>query len=255
MNKMIFISVMNFFCFSIVSGQKYDTIEFSINMTQYEKVAKEELSGILTTPQTIIHGKYTADKFKTLSIPVLEWNQKAQTFNCESNDKLENLLLFEENPYFQMVLLIDNKSNIVSSFDLTASQTRTMKRIKDSIEWASQTPNIPFSHFSSNPFPDFDLKQLNKIYKFHLIHPNDFIFRIANFEGFWVIRNYQLYKLEGTSLRNANQYLYTCSDEYIRDIAVDAFRTGYKYEGCFSNEKAKSRSKQGKSIIVKVNSQ
>jgi len=243
---------MGLFCFSVFYGQNHDTIVFSINMEQYEKVAKEEMTSVLANPRANIQGKYTKDKFKVFSIPVLEWNQKAQTYTCESHDKIENLLLYENNPYFQIVLLIDKKSNIVGRFDLTNSQTRIMRRIKDSIDWVSQMPNVPYSYFSSNPFPDCDLKQLNKIYKHQSKNPADFIFRIANFEGFWVIRNYQLYKLEGTSLRNANQYLYMCSDEYIRDITIDAFRTGHKYTGCFNNKKAKMLSEQDSRIFLKI---
>lgn len=224
---------MSCFYFSILSGQNHDTIVFSINKAQYEKVAKEELRSVLANSRSNIYGKYAEDKLRLFSIPVFEWNQKAKEFTCASREKLENLLSFVENPYFQMISFIDSQSNIVGGVNLATSQIRTERRIRDSTDWVSQIPNVPFSPFIGNPFPHYDLKELKNIYKFHLKHPDVLIFRIADYEGFWVMKDYNLYKLEGISLKNANQYLYKCGEQYIRDIANGIFSTGYQYMGCF----------------------
>jgi hypothetical protein len=253
MNKLSLILVISCFYFSILYGQNHDTIVFSVNKIQYEKVAKEELKRVLANSQSSIYGKYTENQLKTFSIPTFEWNQKAHKFTCESHEKLENLLSFRENPYFQIILLIDNESNNVSNFFcLAISLIRMEQRIKDSIDWVSQIPNIPYSHFSSNPFPYCDLKRLNKAYKYHLKHPDTFIFRISDYEDFWVIKDYQLYRLGRNCLENANQYLYTCGEEYIQDIANGNFRTGYPYIGCFNKDESLYWSKQGNRIFVKV---
>jgi hypothetical protein len=243
---------INCFYFPILYGQNYDTIVFSINKIQYEKVAKEELRKVLSNSQSNVYCKYTEDELKTFSIPTLEWNQKARRFTCESHEKLENLLSFRENPYFQIILLIDAESNVIDNFYLSISQTRTERRIKDSIEWVSQVPNIPYSHFSSNPFPYCDLKLLNKVYKYHLKHPDVFIFRISDYESFWVIKDCQLYRLEENCLENANQYLYMCGEKYIQDIANGDFRTGFQYIGCFNRGESLYWSEQGNRVFVKV---
>jgi hypothetical protein len=236
-----------------LTGQNQDTILFAINMMKYENVAKQKLTNMLTDSCSDIYGKYKENELEIFSIPVVEWNHKAQCYTCDSHEKLENLLLFTENPYFQMILFIDSKLNVVGNLDIAISESRNEKRIKDSIEWVSQIPNLPFFNFSTDPFPFRDLLQEKMIYKYHIKHPDIFIFRIAYYEGFWIIKDNKLYKLDGNSIINANQVFYMDGEEYIRDIASgNGIRTGYKYIGCFNRSDARHWSKKGNDIFIKV---
>jgi hypothetical protein len=247
--KLIFICIAIFWALPLYCQ---DTIMFSINMAKYEKIAKENMKNAITDIRSAVYGKYTENELTVFSIPAFEWNQKAKDFTCESREKLENLISFAENPYFQMIFFVDNRKNIVGGFDLSVSQTRTERRIKDSINWVSQIPNTPFSPFSSNPFPYYEIKDLKTVYKFHLKHPDAFIFRIADIEGFWVVKNNQLCRLEGNTIKSANQYLYMYGEEYIRDIANGTFRTGYQYLACFNNKTIRFLSKQHNNIFIEI---
>ena len=254
MNKLFMIFFVSNFYFSTLSGWSQDTIVFSINTLQYEKVAKERMKEWLSE-SSLGRGSenYSESELKAFSIPAFEWNEKAKEYTCESPEKLENLLSFVENPYFQMISFIDDRSNIVGGKNVTISENRTAKRKRDSIDWISQIPNIPYSPFPTNPFPRYDLKELKTVYKYHLKHPDIFIFRIADYEGFWVIKNDRLYRLKGCLLKNANQYFYMDGEEYIRDIASgDGMRIGFPYIGCHNVKDALYWSKQGKKVFIKI---
>jgi hypothetical protein len=121
---------------------------------------------------------------------------------------------------------------------MTISEDRTMRGIRDG--------------WDTSPFPLFDVKQEKRAYQYHLKHPEAFIFLIANFEGFWVIKDGRLYKLVGRFLKDANCYFYLMGEEYIRDIAEDAFRIGFPYMGCFNESEARYWSKKGRNIFIEV---
>ena len=251
MKKSIVLLLGIYYCLSLKAENK-DTIVFPINIKKYEEVAKEKLRESLSESFSFfLRKKYLKSELKTFSIPAFEWNQKAKEYACDNHERLENLLSFVENSYFQMILFIDNQSNIVGWENVAVSEIRTAKRERDSIDWVSQIPDIPYSPLLGNPFLHYDLKELNKVYKYHLKHPDAFIFRIADYEGFWVIKNNRLYKLEGGSLKNANQYFYMDGEEYIRDIATgDGMKIGFRYVGCYNAEEALYWSKKGKDIII-----
>jgi hypothetical protein len=112
---------------------------------------------------------------------------------------------------------------------------------------------MPFYFLRPNPFPLYDIIQEKQAYKYHLKHPDAFIFLIADYEGFWVIKNSRLYKLKNNTLKNANQFFYMSGEEYIRDIASgDGMRVGYRYKGCFNANDAQYWSKQGNNIFIKL---
>ena len=272
MKKILIIIISVFYCV-IARGTDNDTIIIRIDMSQYENVAvtklKESiaLSKLSKIPKSkitetdiknrsyyySISDLFTENDITVFSIPAFEWKQKASEFTCASHEKLENLLIFEENPYFQMICFIDCRSNnIIGGENISVSEIRTSRRIRDSIDWVSQISDIPPYISFSDPFPYYDLKELQKVYKYHLKHPDAFIFRIANYEGFWVIKDYRLYKLEKDVLKNANQYFYLNGEEYIRDIANDAYRISYVYLGCFNKSDALYWSKEGRNVFIKI---
>jgi len=252
MSKLFIILFLSFFYFSTMRGLCQDPIIFYINLAQYKKVAKEKLSNIIADKNSNLYGKYSEEKLNVFSIPAFEWNQKAKNFSCESRESLENMLLFVENPYLQMIVFTDERSNIVENQNLTFSEIRLERRARDSIDWIMQIPDVPFSYLESNPFLYYDIRQLQSIYKYHLKNPDAFIFRIVDFEGFWVIKDNRIYKLEGSSLKNANQHLYIYGDEYIRDIANGTFRTGHPYIGCLSRKEIRNLRIQNSSISVRI---
>jgi hypothetical protein len=271
--KKTLVLIVSVCCCFIARGMNNDTIIIHIDMSKYKHIAIEKLREAisLSKPSCILKSKITEIDIETgsfyhpindmftenditiFSIPTFEWKQKAQEFTCASHEKLENLLLFEENPYFQMVCFIDYRSNnIIGGENISISEIRVARRIRDSIDWISQIPDIPPYIPYGDPFPYYDINDLQKVYKYHLKHPDAFIFRIANYEGFWVIKNYRLYKLENGVLKNANQYFYLSGETYIRDIANDAYRIGYEYLGCFSKSDALYWSKEGRKVFIKI---
>jgi hypothetical protein len=155
------------------------------------------------------------------SIPIIEWNESAFKYTCNSGLKLEELLNFTDNPNFQLIVLFDNNLKLIESKVLLHTSRLDSLRKQDSINWTKEIPNIPYSNFLNNPINKYN--DVISAYKYHIKYPEDFIFMIAYIEGIWVIKRDVFYVLKKSKLQDANSEFCLYIDDYIRDIADGVF--------------------------------
>lgn len=220
-----------FICGSVMA-KNADTVYVTLDIEKYNLVARQELVQRFSTKDSVRTGpmhslvlsnRYNLGEFQILSIPVFGLNQRATDYKC--GDNVELLIDFKEDPYFQMVSVTEKRRDI-GGFIILDSFNESM-RIKDSING----DNI--YHLHSNPIYYDNRKTEREIAKYKGKNAGAFVFMIKYIEGFWVIRQGNLYKLVGTKERSANRYFIKhYGKDYVRDASSDELRTGYPYWSC-----------------------
>lgn len=212
------------------------TLYFSLNMNEYNKVAKKELQEKYEKKEIFFEypfsrEKYKIDELKLLSIPVFWLNDNAKEYKC--GDNFEYIINFKNDFNFQSVLLYNEFERKVGRIVVTYPENE-IKRISDSLGFSY----LPSNHGGNDYVAEHLLDYVED-------NPDVFIFAVNDLYGLWAIKDNRLIALTETcyihfvglckiSEYPASEYLsQTFGEEFIRDLAVPSgMRFGYRYEVC-----------------------
>jgi hypothetical protein len=238
-----------FVCLISVIFPQEDTIKFSLDIGEYQKIANEKLIHLMETDdiynvesQVVIFNKgwVNAEKklnkkmgyselaeYSVLSIPYFWFNDNAKTY--KSGDNLEYIIDFKEDPSFQEVWAL-REDEPVGSFYISYKNEEVIK-MRDSTK--NQNLLMMNSFIGWNDYVD------RNIARYIQENPDIFVFKLKDIAGYWVIKDGYVIRLEekcflwfcSISEKNANVYFTeTYSEELIRDLATEySMNIGYHY--------------------------
>lgn len=211
-----------------------DTLTFTYDNDGYSRVAdsifqrlysSESSTGEPQFATDVISRQYTLQDIEIISVPILSLNN--QHYNC--GDHLESFLQYNNDPLFQLALLVTKTGEKVGGFEIFESYIKA-NQIQDSIH------GMPYGLHGRPVYPD--TKKVEKSITEYIIQNRDaIVFMIKGFHGYWVIKKGKVFKITNgiTGNKEVTGSQFICKNygaEYINAIINDEFRTGHAYLKC-----------------------